>query len=166
MRTTFSIVVAMDHNRVIGNNNTLPWQIPSDLRHFRSLTTGHAVVMGRKTCESIVKKLGEPLPRRTNIVLTRQKNFRIRGCIVVHSIEALDRLGFEHVFVIGGMEIYNLLLPYAERVHLTYVDAQVEGSAVFPEVEVSVWEHVSTQIPKQTSGDQYPVSFVEYRRRP
>jgi len=117
-----AIVVAMDDNRVIGRDNQLPWHLPADLRHFRQVTIGKPVLMGRKTHESI----GRPLPERTNIVVTRDRSYEAPGCILVHSIEsALKAAGDRReVMVIGGADFYRQLLPKADRLYLTLVHAE------------------------------------------
>ena len=164
VNTFFSIIVAMDHNRVIGDKNKLPWHIPSDLRRFSKITTGHAVVMGRKTYESIINKLGKPLPNRHNIILTRQKCFVADRCSVIHTIKEIDKLNYSNVFIIGGAEVYNLFLPYTGRMYLTLVDVKVNGTAIFPDFDKNSWHLISREPFKQKEGDQYSSSFMEYER--
>jgi dihydrofolate reductase len=128
-----SIIAAVAENRAIGKNNQLLWHIPEDMRHFRELTTGHVVIMGQKTYESI----GRPLPNRTNIVLTQDKNFEAGGCVVCYSLEeSLARakeLEQEEVFVIGGGMVYQQTLPLADRLYLTLVRGDFEGDVFFPD---------------------------------
>ena len=126
-----SIVVAMADNRVIGQDNRLPWHLPADLKHFKQLTTGKPILMGRKTWESI----GRPLPERTNIVITRDPDYQAAGCTVVHSVDAALRAAEPHseVMVIGGAELYRQVLPEVSTIYLTQVHADVEGDTVFPE---------------------------------
>ncbi len=127
-----SFVVAMSRDRVIGRGGRLPWRLPRDLKHFRALTWGKPIVMGRKTHES----LGRPLPGRTNIILTRQPGFTASGCVVVGTIgEALDQAratGADEVMVVGGGEVYRDFLPLCSKVHLTLVEGDFEGDAFFP----------------------------------
>jgi len=128
-----SLVVAMSENRVIGVNNHLPWNIPEDLKRFKEITLHHPIVMGRKTFESI----GRVLPKRTNIVVTRDKTYRVESGAVVHSFEealewARQAPGSEEVFVIGGSEIFKLALPLAWRIYLTEVSWPFEGDTFFP----------------------------------
>jgi len=125
-----SLIAAMAENRVIGRNGKIPWDLPVDRRRFRSLTMGHPVIMGRKT----FKAIGHPLPGRKNIVLTRQTRFRAEGCVVAHDLRmALDACdGSDEVFICGGGEIYREALPYADRVYLTLVHADVAGEVGFP----------------------------------
>jgi dihydrofolate reductase len=133
---TVSLVAAMARNRVIGRGNALPWHLPADLRRFKALTTGHAVVMGRKTFDAI----GRPLPGRQNIVITRQPSFSPGGVEVARSLpDALARARGEEVFVIGGGEIFEQALPLADRVYLTVVDDEIEGDVWFPELDDEAW---------------------------
>lgn len=145
-----SLIAAMTRARVIGADNRLPWRLPEDLRRFRRLTTGHAVVMGRKTFESI----GRPLPERRNIVITRQPEFRAAGIEIAASLEAASELAGEgEVFVIGGAEIYRLALPRADRLYLTWIEREFAGDAYFPLFdpaefrEIESEEHLDEEIP-------------------
>ncbi len=129
--TVFKAIAAMSANRIIGRDGALPWRLPEDLKFFRAVTTGHAVIMGRKTWES----LGRPLPNRQNIVLSRTMEAPM-GAEVVRSTEELDALELDgDVFVIGGAEIYRLLLPRCAAVYLTVLDAEAEGDTGFPVFE-------------------------------
>lgn len=135
---TVSLLVAMGKNGVIGRNKQLPWQLPEDLKHFKSLTLGHPIIMGRKTFESI----GRVLPGRASIIVSQSGDFRVHGAIVVGSLEEalcqakrLDPSG-EH-FVIGGAEIFKLALPVADRLYITLIDRDFEGDTVFPDLH---WE--------------------------
>jgi dihydrofolate reductase len=136
-----SLVVAAARNNVIGKGNALPWSLPNDLKHFREVTSGHTVVMGRKTFESI----GRPLPNRRNIVITRQEGYKPEGVEVVGSLAAAiaSMSVGEDLFVIGGGEIFNQVLPIADRVYLTRIEADVEGDAFFPRLDANEWEEVS-----------------------
>lgn len=157
-----SIIVAVARNGVIGDKNRLLWHIAEDLRHFKALTTGHPVVMGRKTYES----LGRPLPNRTNVVVTRQR-IEIPGCTVVHSLEeALASFGpDEEVFVIGGAQIYAEALPLADRFYLTRVERDYEGDTRFPAWDESEWRLTACE--SFACGAQYPgpFRFETYERR-
>lgn len=134
-----SIVVSIGKNLVIGRADKLMWPIPEDLKRFKRLTMGHAVVMGRKTFESIVSSLGKPLPGRTNIVITRDTNYAPEGAIVTHSLdEALQKareIEKEEIFVVGGAQIYEQALPFTDRLYLTLIDDEKEGDAYFPPYE-------------------------------
>ncbi|MDO8729263.1 MAG: dihydrofolate reductase [bacterium] len=133
MLPRISIIVAHSKNMAIGKANTLLWHLPEDLRRFKKLTIGHPIIMGRKTYQSI----NRPLPERTNIIITRDTNLEIPGCIVVHSaIEAIEKakkLDREEIFIIGGAEIYKETLPLTNRLYVTKVDINVDGDAFFPE---------------------------------
>ena len=128
-----SLIAALARNRVIGKENRLPWHLPQDLKRFRALTTGHAVIMGRKTFESI----GKPLPGRKNIVITRNQDYAPQGVARAASLdEALaiaNSSGETEAFVIGGAEIYRIAMPRADRLYLTWIDQEPEGDAFFPE---------------------------------
>lgn len=157
-----SIIAALAENRVIGANNTLPWRLPNDLRHFRRLTTGHTVIMGRRNHESI----GKPLPERTNIVITRNRAYRAPGCRVAHSLEeALAAAGDDpEVFVIGGAEIYREALPRADRMYLTLVHAEVPGDTFFPEFDWGEWREVTRAPHKADAQNPHAHSFVVLER--
>ncbi len=128
----------MDRNRVIGKDNSLPWKLPADMKRFKELTKGKPVIMGRATFESI----GNPLPNRTNIVLTREKNFKAEGCVVVHSVDdALKAAkGNEEIMVIGGANVYSQFIKISDRMYLTLIDEDFEGDAYFPEYDESEWK--------------------------
>ncbi|MHB1238617.1 MAG: dihydrofolate reductase, partial [Gallionella sp.] len=113
MNPCVSLIVAMSKNRVIGINNTLPWHLPADLKHFKALTMGHHIVMGRKTYDSI----GKPLPGRTSVVVTRNRKLKIDGCVVVHALEQALAVcaADDEIFVVGGAELYALALPIADK---------------------------------------------------
>jgi dihydrofolate reductase len=162
-----SLVAAAAANGVIGRDNALPWHLPEDLAHFKRLTLGHPVVMGRKTYASILATLGKPLPGRTNIVVTRQPGFAAPGCTVVGSLgAALDAArGAEEVFVIGGAEIYRLALARADRVYLTRIDASFEGDATFPALDPVEWRETTREDHPATGGRSFGFAFVRYERR-
>ena len=150
-----SLIVAVAQNGVIGDRNALLWHISEDLKHFKALTTGHPVVMGRKTYES----LGRPLPNRTNVVISRQE-MEIPGCRVVHSLDEALALfpGDEEVFIIGGAQIYAEALPRADRFYLTRVFHDYEGDTRFPEWDEAQWRLVSSE--SFPCGREYPWPFV------
>ena len=135
-----SIIAGMDKNRLIGQGNRLPWRLPADMKHFRRHTLGKPVLMGRKTFESI----GKPLPKRTNIILTRDRGYSAEGCIVAHSIEeALDTARTcDEIMIIGGASIYVLFLPRAHRLYLTYIHDCFEGDIYFPTFNLADWQEV------------------------
>ena len=158
-----SIIAAMDRNRLIGNNNQLPWHLPADFAHFKSVTMGKPVVMGRKTHESI----GKPLPGRTNIVLTRNADIKFEGVECVSSFEQALALvaDVEEVMVIGGSTIYEMLLPQVNRLYFTYVDAEFDGDAWFPEFDVNQWYEIESVIRKADEKNRYDCRFVTLERK-
>ena len=154
------LIAAMGHGGVIGINNTLPWHLPADLRRFRSLTMGHAVVMGRKTHESI----GKALPGRCNIVVSRSSRCW-EGCESAQSLpDALQRAGGAKVFVIGGGELYRQALPLAERLYITEVEVAVAGDTFFPSIDGRIWRERSREAHAATPPAPAYV-FVVYERR-
>lgn len=157
-----SIIVAVAENGIIGDKNALLWHISEDLRRFKALTTGHPVVMGRKTFES----LGRPLPNRTNVVISRQK-LQIAGCEVVHSLsEALALFpADEEVFIIGGAQIYAEALPIADRFYLTRVEHAYEGDTRFPEWDAGEWRLVASERHEHGTEYPHPFTFETYERR-
>jgi len=165
-----SLIAAASENNVIGDHGRIPWDIPADLQYFRRTTQGHVVIMGRKTYESI----GHPLPKRPNIVITRQKGLRAEGCDVVGSLEeALEKAkgqngnmakGEDEVFVIGGGEIYREALPKADRVYLTRVHTTIAGDAYFPEFHSKQWMEVSSERHEAQEG-QPAYTFLVYEKR-
>jgi dihydrofolate reductase len=141
-----SLIVAMAKNRVIGKENRLPWRLPEDLKRFKAITSGHAVILGRKTFESI----GKPLPNRRNIVISRQPGFSAEGVSVVHSpeeaLKEAERLEPDkEVFVLGGSEIYRMFLARADRIYLTLIDGSFEGDAFFPEIPDQEFREISRE---------------------
>jgi len=153
----------MDRNRLIGNNNQLPWHLPADFAHFKSVTMGKPVIMGRKTYESI----GKPLPGRTNIVLSRDPDIRFEGVACVSSFEQALLLvaDAEEVMVIGGSTIYEMLLPRANRLYLTYVDAEFEGDAWFPEFDKNQWFELESVLRKADEKNLYDCRFVTLEKK-
>jgi dihydrofolate reductase len=133
--------VAIAKNGVIGDSNDLPWYLPEDLKHFRQITMGHTVLMGRKTYDSIIKRLGKPLPGRINVVITRQENFHAEpGVLVFHSLEqALDALKKDDIYIIGGAQIFASALPFAEKMYITHVHKNYKGDVYFPEIDWQQW---------------------------
>uniref|UniRef100_E6QX68 dihydrofolate reductase n=1 Tax=mine drainage metagenome TaxID=410659 RepID=E6QX68_9ZZZZ len=161
MPQTLSLIAAVAQNGVIGIRNTLPWRLPEDLRYFKQLTLGHPIIMGRKTYES----LGRPLPNRTNIILTRDMLFQTENCLIAHDIpEAISLCAEEdEIFVIGGAQIYQQAMSYAQRLYLTEVKLDIaEGDAWFPEVDTRLWHEISRQT---HHNEQCHYAFVVYERR-
>lgn len=162
-----SLIVAAAANGVIGRDNAMPWHLPEDLAHFKRLTLGHPVIMGRRTYQSIVASLGKPLPGRENIVVTRQRGFAAPGCTVAASLEAAlgAARAADEVFVIGGAEIYRLALPHAERVYLTRIAADFEGDATFPALDPGAWREVARAEHPPAAGRALGFAFLRYERR-
>lgn len=158
---TLSIIVAVAQNGVIGGENRLLWHIPDDLKRFKQLTSGHSVIMGRKTYESI----GRPLPNRRNIVITRNSALQLSGCELVGSLEEALNLtkNEDEVFVIGGGEIYRQALPLARMVYLTRVWENFSGDTHFPDLDPVSWELISDEKKSPAKGPGY--SFRIYRRK-
>lgn len=164
---TISLIAALAKNRVIGKDNDLPWKLPDDMKFFMQTTKGHHVIMGRKNYDSLMPKF-RPLPNRTNIVVTRQKEFSAPGCIVVHAVEKALEIANENrepeAFVIGGAEIYKLALPVAHRLYLTEIDATIEGDTYFPEFDKKVWKEVSRVGHPADERHPFSFDFVIYER--
>jgi dihydrofolate reductase len=157
-----SIVVAMARNRTIGVNNTLPWRCPEDLKHFKALTMGHHMIMGRKTFDSI----GKPLPGRTTVIVTRNENLYIEGCVMAHSLEkAIASCGEDkEIFIVGGAELYTLSIPLADRLYITHVQKEVTGDAYFPEFNQAEWRELSREKRSQELPEPLEYDFVTYQR--
>lgn len=145
--------VAVSENNVIGKNNDLPWNLPEDLKHFREITSGKTVLMGRKTYESIFARLKKPLPNRKNVVITRQEDYQVpEGVLVFPDLtSAFEKLVNEDIYVIGGAEIYKQALPLAKKMYLTRVKGSYEGDAFFPEVNFNEWQKVEQEDHEQFS---------------
>lgn len=167
---TISIIAAVAKNKVIGKDNDLIWHLPKDMAFFKETTQNHWVIMGRKNFESIPHKF-RPLPNRTNVVVTRQKDYKAEDCIVVNSIqEALDlaqKEQQEEVFIIGGGQIYSQALEenLVNKMYITHIDKPHEGDAFFPEVDYSKWNVISEEF--HAKDDKHEVDFVItlYERR-
>ena len=154
-----SLIAAMGKNRVIGHDNSIPWKLPADMKRFKDLTTGKPVIMGRKTFESI----GRPLPNRTNIIITSDKNYKADGCIVVHSVdEALKVAKGDEIMIIGGAQIYKQFLPIANRMYLTFIDKNFEGDAYFPEYDKHEWKEISRE--EHVDENSFKYAFVNFER--
>lgn len=161
MSDNLSIIVAVAKNGVIGQNNTLPWHLPEDLKRFRALTTGHHIIMGRKTYES----LGRLLPGRTTVIVTRNQDYQLEGALVTHSLEAAIAL-CKHdgeAFLIGGAELYQTGIKLANKLYLTEIDLEVTGDAFFPEFDLSEWQEVSREAYTSVQGLSY--RYITYARK-
>lgn len=161
-----SAIAAVSKNGVIGKNNEVPWYLPADMRYFKNKTLNHHVIMGRKTLDSIVN----PLPKRTNIILTRDPFFIASNVIVVHDVEEAleiaEQNGEEEVFILGGAEIYKLSLPYTDRLYITEVDVEVaDGDTFFPEVDWKEWKLVSQDPHQPDEKNEMAYNFKIYERK-
>lgn len=158
---TISIIAAMGKNRAIGNAGKIPWHLPADLAHFKNITMGHPVIMGRKTYESI----GRPLPDRQNIIVTNQAGYRAGGCETASSLErAIEIAHGDEVFVIGGAEIYRQSLPLANRIYLTVVDREFPADAYFPELDGKIWRETENIPVARDEKNPYSCSFLKFER--
>jgi dihydrofolate reductase len=157
-----SLVVAMARNHVIGRDNALPWRLPADLKNFKAVTWGKPILMGRKTFESI----GKPLPGRSNLVLTRDRDWRVEGVIVVHSLdEALEHVrDAPELAGIGGADVYRLLMPLASRIYLTRIDADIPGDTVFPPIDHSQWVELESRQLAADERNAFSLTFVTLER--
>ena len=160
------IIAAVARNGVIGFENRIPWRLPEDLKHFKRLTLGHAVIMGRRTFESIIATSGKPLPERENVVVTRSREWTRPGCRTAHSLDAALTAVHEpqDAFVIGGAEIYALALPIASRIYMTEIERDFDGDAFFPEFDRSRWREVSRERNRPNGSEGFAYAFVEYER--
>jgi dihydrofolate reductase len=158
-----SLVVAMARNRVIGRDNALPWRLPAELAHFKRVTMGHPIIMGRKTYESI----GKPLPGRMNIVVSRNRDFVAPGCTVVESLDkAYEAAGnAEEVSIIGGTSLFEAALPTADCLHLTEVEAEVEGDTWFPAFDRGEWTQHEVAHHPADEKHAYPFRILRLERR-
>ncbi len=157
-----SLIAAMADDRVIGQGNRMPWHLPADLRHFKRLTLGKPIIMGRQTYLS----LGKALPQRQNIILTRDLQFQAQGCDIAHHwAQALDLCAkAEEVMVIGGADIYAQALEFADRLYLTRIDLKIAGDRFFPLFNPADWDLVSTELGQKDDENPYEHRFLEYRR--
>lgn len=157
-----SIIVAVAQNGVIGGGNQLLWHISEDLQRFKRITSGHPVIMGRKTFES----LGRPLPNRHNVVITRQKDYAPEGVTVVGSLEEALALfpPDEEVFITGGGEIYRQAMPAADKLYITIVHRAYEGDTHFPEIDPGLWRETFREYHRHGKNYPYPFEYIDYIR--
>ncbi len=158
-----SIVVAVARNGVIGRDNQLPWRLPADMAHFKRVTMGHPIVMGRRTYESI----GKPLPGRTNIVVTHDRSYKAPGCVVVHSLDEAWRAAGDagEVCVIGGTTLFAETLPLADTIHLTEVEADVPGDTYMPAFDRGDWRELEVGRHPADARNAYPIRILVLERR-
>ncbi len=169
-KSVISAIVAMGENRAIGKNNQLLWHLPADLKHFKAMTTGHTIIMGRKTFDSI----GQPLPQRTNIVLTRDPLFSEAGCQKAASLQEAIKWATQKeknnssssiIFIIGGADIYQQALPFLQRIYLTLVHCSVEGDVFFPELNMREWQETAREDHAADENNKYAYSFLQLERK-
>lgn len=159
-----SIVVAKAKNNIIGKDNKIIWNLPEDLKHFKELTTGHTIIMGRKTFES----LGEVLPNRKHIIFSQNPDFKVKdeNVEVVHSLLQIQDLieGKEETFIIGGAMIYNFLMPYVKKMYVTEIDQEFEGDSFFPKINEDTWKEVNREKGIKDEKNNLDYEFVIYER--
>ena len=159
-RNTVTLIAAASENNIIGKDNKLIWRLSDDLKHFKELTKGHFVIMGRKTFESMPKAL----PNRTNVIITRKTDYKAENAIVVNSLEKALKVAENdnQPFVIGGGEIYKLSMEIADRIELTRVHTSIEGDTSFPEIDLEKWKEVKNEKRLKNEKNEYDFSFLRY----
>jgi dihydrofolate reductase len=157
------MIAAVAENNTLGKDNELVWHLPNDFKRFKALTTGHHIIMGRKTFESFPK----PLPNRTHIIITRQKEYQAEGCIIVDSIDKALAIcpEDENAFIIGGGEIYKLGLPFTDKIEITRVHHTFEGDAHFPEIDEDEWQIVVSEFNEKDEKHHYAYSYQTFIRK-
>lgn len=159
-----SIIVAKAKNNIIGKNNELVWHLPEDLKHFKNLTTGHTIIMGRKTFESLAKVL----PNRKHVIFSQNPDFKVKdeNVEVVHSLLQIQDLieGEEEAFVIGGAMIYNFLMPYVKKMYVTQINEEFDGDAFFPKIDEKVWKKTSEEKGIKNEENKLDYEFITYER--
>ena len=158
-----SLIVAMASNRVIGLNNQMPWHLSADLKRFKKITLGSAVLMGRKTYQSI----GRPLPDRTNIIISRNPDYRQDGCLVINTIETALKKGCENhgeLFIIGGSDLYEATLPMADTIYLTMINKAFDGDTFFPDLDMNEWSEVERIDINDDPDAAFSYSFLKLTR--
>lgn len=156
------LVAAASENNVLGKDNDLVWHLPDDFKRFKQMTTGHSIVMGRKTFESFPK----PLPNRTHYIVTRQKDYKVEGCVVVHSLEeALQMLKNEaRIFIIGGGQIYHQSMSFGTKIELTRVHTKVEGDAFFPEINPLEWKLTNQEFHPKDDRHAFDFTYQTFEK--
>jgi dihydrofolate reductase len=159
-----TVIAAIGKNGELGKNNDLIWHLPNDLKRFKQVTAGHHIIMGRKTYES----LGRPLPNRTNIIISRNPNYKAEGCIMANSLEeAIDlaKAGDSNPFILGGAQIYKQAIKIADELDITLVDAALHADVFFPNIDTSIWKEVARYDHFADEKHQYNYSFVKYLKK-
>ncbi len=157
------LIAAAAENNAIGKDNQLIWHLPDDFKRFKQLTTSHYIIMGRKTFESFPK----PLPNRTHIIITRQKNYNAEGCIIVYSVKEAMKIvaNTEIIFIIGGAEIYKQTIDLADKIELTRVHTTVEADAFFPDINLKKWTLFSEEFHPKDEKHTYDFTFQTFLKR-
>lgn len=160
-----SIIVAIDKNSGIGKDNDLLCRIPEDLKRFKRITSGHVIIMGRKTFES----LGKVLPKRKHIVLTNDLDYKVndKNVEIIHDISSLKRYieSSEENFVIGGASIYSLLMPYSDKMYITLINYEFDADVYFPEIDMKQWHIISREVGKKDQTNPYNYEYITYLRK-
>lgn len=158
-----TLIAAAAENNALGKDNDLLWHLPEDFKRFKQITSGHYIIMGRKTFESFPK----PLSNRTHIIITRQEEYLVEGCLVVHSLEEALEIApqNEEVFIIGGAQIYEQALPFADKIDLTRVHIELDADAFFPEFNTSEWNLVFSEKHFKDEKHQYDFTFETYIKK-
>ena len=158
-----TIIAAIANNNALGKDNGLIWHLPADLKRFKKITSGHHIIMGRNTFESI----GKPLPNRTTVIITRNKDYLAEGCILVHSLkEALEVSKMDETpFIIGGAQIYEQAILTADRLDITEVHHSFEADAFFPKIDLEIWKELERERFEKDEKNKYDYSFVSYIRK-
>ncbi len=160
-----TIIAAIANNNALGKDNDLIWHLPADLKRFKKVTSGHHILMGRNTFESI----GKPLPNRTTVIITRNENYKQEGCIVVDSIEKAIEVAKndEHIFIIGGAQIYKQVIEnnLADELDITQVHHSFDADVFFPEIDLNIWEETTRENFSADEKNKYNYSFINYKKR-
>lgn len=158
-----TIIAAIAENNALGKDNQLIWHLPADLKRFKKVTLGHHIIMGRKTFES----LGKPLPNRTTIIISRNKNYTKKNCIVVNSLDEAIKASKDdkNPYILGGAQIYKQAMPIADKLDITFVHHNFEADAFFPEIDLNIWQETSREDFKKDETNKYNYSFVTYLKK-
>ena len=158
-----TIIAAIANNNALGKDNQLIWHLSADLKRFKKLTTGHHIIMGRKTFESI----GKPLPNRTTIIITRNKNYKQEGCLVANSLEkAIKMVKNDNTpFIIGGAQIYKEAIKIVDKLDITFVHHDFEADVFFPKIDLKIWKEISRESFKEDEKNKFDYSFVSFERK-
>lgn len=162
---TISIIVAITDNNIIGKGNAMPWHLPADLKYFRERTTGHHIIMGRKTFESIGG--GKPLPNRVSIIITNQIDYKAEGCLVAHSLEEAISLAANEteLFIIGGKQIYEQAIPLANKLYITRIHQNIDGDTSFPHFDDTQWLLTESTQREADEKNKFTLTFQVFIRK-